>query len=310
MKQQRFTDDFRRFFLRGLGALVPTLLTFAILVWAFRLINDNVGHYITRGLLSLCIAIRDEPSPGFVDPDVDLLRYGHPINEWDERGRRLTIEYKIVQNYNFLLEKGLRESKEKKLEKPEKDIVTRARRERNEALWGVAFFKYHFHLLSFLIAIILVYFTGFFLASFIGRTSWRAAEGLLNRIPLIRAVYSNVKQVTDFLLSDHAVEFSGVVAVQYPRKGIWSVGLRTGTPMRQVQSRVSEPLVTVFIPSSPTPITGYVIQVAEEDVIELNMTIDEGLRFTISGGVIKPGAELPAPSSPPTGAPSAGRIGG
>jgi uncharacterized membrane protein len=67
--------------------------------------------------------------------------------------------------------------------------------------------------------------------------------------------------------------------------------------MKQVQERVSEDLVTVFIPSSPTPITGYVVQLPREDVIELNMTIDEGLRFTISGGVIKPDAVFPALSA-------------
>ena len=105
---------------------------------------------------------------------------------------------------------------------------------------------------------------------------------------MIRTVYSTVKQVTDFLLSDRPVDFSGVVAVQYPRKGVWSVGLSTGGPMNQVQKCVQDDLMTVFIPSSPTPLTGYVIQVPREDVIELNLTIDEALRFTISGGVIKP----------------------
>ena len=104
----------------------------------------------------------------------------------------------------------------------------------------------------------------------------------------------NVKQVTDFVLSERKVDFSGVVAVEYPRKGVWSLGLRTGTPIRQVQDSVSEALITVFIPSSPTPITGYVVQVPEKDVIELGISIDEGFRFTISGGVIKPGAILEA----------------
>ena len=76
-------DDFRRFFLRGLGALVPALLTVAIIVWAFRLINDNVGYYVTTGLLKLCILVRDEPAPGFIDPELDPLRYGTPTTEWD-----------------------------------------------------------------------------------------------------------------------------------------------------------------------------------------------------------------------------------
>ncbi len=279
-------DDFRRFFLRGLGALVPTLLTFAILVWAYRLINDNVGFYITQGLLQLCSMIREEPAPGFVDPERDALRYGTPIDEWNADGQRLTIEYKIIQNHKRL------EEKKRELTKPA--VLAAARKARNEALWQILFARWRLHVLGFLIAIILVYFIGFFLASFLGRTSWRAAERLLYRIPLIRAIYPNVKQVTDFLLTERSVGFSGVVAVQYPRKGTWSIGLRTGGPMKQVQERVSDDLVTVFIPSSPTPLTGYVVQVPREDVIDLTLTIDEALRFTMSGGVIKPEAVLPA----------------
>ena len=93
------------------------------------------------------------------------------------------------------------------------------------------------------------------------------------------------------------IGIAGVVAVQYPRAGIWSIGLRTGRPMPTVQRAVGDRLVTVFIPSSPTPVTGYVIQVPVSDVIDLNMTIDEALRFTISGGVIQPGARLEAPGA-------------
>jgi uncharacterized membrane protein len=119
---------------------------------------------------------------------------------------------------------------------------------------------------------------------------------------VVRAIYPNVKQVTDFLLSDRPVEYSGVVAVQYPRKGIWSLALSTGSPVERVQRAVQEELVTVFVPSSPTPVTGYVVQVPRSGVIELNMTIDEALRFTISGGVIKPGAMLPGMAETDAGA--------
>lgn len=293
MAQEHFLVDFRRFFLRGLGALVPTLLTFAIIVWAYRLVNENVGFYITRGLLGLCSWVREQPAPGFVNPEVDALRYGTKLPEWDDEGRRLTVEYQIIQNCSRL--ESL-EAESVGVVRPR--ALREAREAKNDALWQLAFVKYKLHMLGFLIAIILVYFMGFFLASFLGRTSWRAAERLLYRIPLIRAIYPNVKQVTDFLLTERSVGFSGVVAVQYPRKGIWSVGLSTGKPMKQVQKRVASDLVTVFIPSSPTPVTGYVIQVPQEDVIELNMTIDEGLRFTISAGVIKPEAALPAAATP------------
>ncbi len=281
-------DDFRRFFLRGLGALIPTLLTIAILVWAYHLVDGTVGVVINGGLMRLCRLISDQPASWLLDPvhlEKDALKYGTKLNEWNERAEQLTVQYKVIENY-----KALHDSHPGRFDAR---VVAKAREAKDAALWQIAFVKWKLHLLGFLIAILLVYFVGFFLASFIGRTSWRAMEGLLHRIPLIRAIYPHVKQVTDFLLSERNVEFSGVVAVQYPRKGVWSLALSTGRPVKQVKDRVGEDLVTVFVPSSPTPFTGYVIQLPRDEVIELNMTIDEGLRFTISGGVIKPDAVLP-----------------
>lgn len=283
--ESRFITDFRRFFLRGLAALVPTLLTIAILVWAYDLVNNYVGAPITQGLSTLCQWLSREPAPGLVDEEIDPLKYGTPINEWDAFGQRLTIEYKAIHYKTSALQ--------------DKRLLAQAVRARNEALWQLAFSKYKLHLLGFVIAIILVYFMGFFLASFMGRTIWRASERLVVRIPVIRAVYSNVKQVTDFLLRERPVEYSGVVAVQYPRKGLWSLGLSTGGPLREVQGGSDKELVTVFIPSSPTPVTGYVIQVPRDEVIVLNMSIDEGLRFTVSAGVIKPGDHLPGSTDVP-----------
>lgn len=281
-------DDFRRFFLRGLGALVPALLTIAILVWAYNVIDKTVGVVINGALMRLCRVVNDKPSAWFLDPETlekDALRYGTPLNEWNERAEQLTVQYKVIENY-----KVLRDAPAGRFEE---EVIANARRAKNDALWQIAFAKWKLHLLGFLIAILLVYFVGFFLASFIGRTSWRAMEGLFHRIPLVRAIFPHIKQVTDFLLSERNVEFSGVVAVQYPRKGVWSLALSTGRPLKQIKERVGGDLVTVFVPSSPTPFTGYVVQLPREDVIELNMTIDEGLRFTISGGVIKPDAVLP-----------------
>jgi len=108
-------------------------------------------------------------------------------------------------------------------------------------------------------------------------------------------VYPYVKQVTDFLVGDTTgqIQFNRVVAVQYPRKGLWSVGLVTGDTMGRIEARAERKCITVFMPSSPTPFTGYVITVPVEDTIELAISIDEALRFTVSGGVILPGAANP-----------------
>jgi len=265
-------EDFKRFFLRGLAALLPALLTIAVVVWAYHVLDAYVGQHVTRGLIAVCARTLSEPK--LVGPE-DALAYGCPIDEWHPvDGRRLTAEYKVITH--------------KALESQDNEIRKRAETARKLALWNTVFAKYKLNIIGFLIAAVFVYFMGVFLASLVGRTTWRAAERALFRIPVIKAIYPNFKQVTDFVLSERKLEFSGVVAVEYPRKGLWSIGLRTGPPMKSVAKAAGKELVTIFIPSSPTPVTGYVITVPVEDTIDLALSIDEALRFTISGGVIKP----------------------
>lgn len=140
----------------------------------------------------------------------------------------------------------------------------------------------------FALAVMAVYLFGRFVVSFLGRQMWRMVEGALARLPLIRQIYPSVKQVTDFLFSEPQLSFSRVVAVEYPRKGVWSVGLVTGSGMRTINEAAGSDLVTVFIPSSPTPITGYAITVRRDEIVDLPLTLDEAMRFVISGGVIRP----------------------
>lgn len=268
-------DEFKRFFLRGLAAVLPTLLTVAVFMWAYTLVDTYVGRFVTEGLLAL---VTLTGPPNAVDDQRDPLKYGTPLNEWDAEGNRLTVEYKVI-NHPALTSSN-------------PTVRDRARRARVEAMWRIAFNKYHLHLVGFLVAIIVVYFVGRFLASFIGRTTWRIVERTLGNVPLVRAIYPNIKQVTDFLFGEHKLEFSGVVAVPYPRVGIWSVGFLTGSPMEALSKATEDELVTVFVPSSPTPMTGYTMTVPRRDVIELALSIDEALRFTISAGVIKPHTRL------------------
>jgi len=143
---------------------------------------------------------------------------------------------------------------------------------------------------GFLVALVGVYAVGAILASVVGRTLWRMVEKFIMNTPFLRQVYPYVKQVTDFLLTqgEQRKFFSGVVAVEYPRKGIWSMGFVTGSGLRKVTDDVKKEFITVLIPTSPTPFTGFVIMVPKKNTIDLDITIEEALRFTISGGVITP----------------------
>lgn len=167
-----------------------------------------------------------------------------------------------------------------------------------------------------------VYLAGLLVGNFIGRTAWRALEVAVMKVPFVRAIYPAVKQVTDFVLAERSGQFqsSRVVAVQPHEKGIWSIGLVTGAGLRGLEKGTGgREMVTVFVPSSPTAFSGYVLVVPREEVVELPMTVEEAMRLLVSGGVIVPGltgkpapmgakpvATVPSPEVAP-GVPNVGR---
>jgi len=158
---------------------------------------------------------------------------------------------------------------------------------------------------GFVVALIAVFIVGALLASVVGRTLWKMVEKFIMNTPVLSKVYPYVKQITDFLFAQEEQEklpFSRVVAVEYPRKGIWSLGLVTGSGLTKVVDNVRKEFLTVLIPTSPTPFTGFVIMVPKKQTMDMDMTIEEAFRFTVSGGVITPGqkpnmAALPRPET-------------
>jgi len=143
---------------------------------------------------------------------------------------------------------------------------------------------------GFIIAVIVVCIVGAVLASVVGKTLWRLVEKFIMNTPFLRRVYPYVKQVTDFFLTQEKQKkmFTQVVAVEYPRKGIWSIGFVTGSGIKKVVDEIQKEFLTIFIPNSPTPFTGYVVIVPKELTIPLDMTAEEAFRFAVSGGVITP----------------------
>jgi len=138
------------------------------------------------------------------------------------------------------------------------------------------------------------------LASVVGRTLWRLIEKFIMNTPLLRRVYPYVKQVTDFLLTQEEQKelFKRVVAVEYPRKGVWSMGFVTGSGIKKVAQDLKKEILTVLIPTSPTPFTGFIVMVPKEQTIELDITVEEALRFAVSAGVITPIGQQAAAALP------------
>jgi uncharacterized membrane protein len=148
-------------------------------------------------------------------------------------------------------------------------------------------------ILGFIIALGIVYAIGVILASVLGKTLWRQIERFIMNTPLLKQVYPFFKQITDVFLSQEETKkiFSRVVAVEYPRKGIWSVGLVTGSGLKKIVENAEKEFLTVFIATTPSPLTGFMIIVPKDETLELDMSLDEAFRFIVSAGLILPGSD-------------------
>ena len=136
------------------------------------------------------------------------------------------------------------------------------------------------------IFILAMYLLGKFLAARFGGMAVAGLDKGIERLPLIRNVYGSVKQITDFVFSETSVEYTRVIAVEYPRKGIWSLGLVTGESMLDIASAAQEPVLSVLIPTSPAPFTGYTLTIKKSEAIDLDITIDQAVQFIVSCGVV------------------------
>lgn len=150
-------------------------------------------------------------------------------------------------------------------------------------------------LVSIIGTLALILFLGWWLSGFIGRRLYSSFEGLLTRIPLIGAIYPYAKQITDFFFGqEKKVQFERVVAVAYPRPGVYSLAFLTGSSLRNLNAATGNELISVFIPSSPMPATGYTLFVPAGEIIPLSLSVEQALRIVISGGVLVPPEEQAA----------------
>jgi len=138
------------------------------------------------------------------------------------------------------------------------------------------------------LAVVLVLATGMVVANFLGKRIVAAWESLLARIPLVRTLYAAIKQIMEAVLATDAKSFSKVLLLEYPRKGVWSFAFMTSDELGEVQDKTNEKVISVFIPTTPNPTSGFVLMVPASDVIELDMSVEDGLKMIISMGVVVP----------------------
>jgi len=130
---------------------------------------------------------------------------------------------------------------------------------------------------------------GFLAANFLGKTLIQIGERILNRMPVIRSVYNTLKQIFETVISENTGSFQEVVLVEYPRKGIWAIAFISSENTGEVQTKLPENVVNVFLPTTPNPTSGFLLFVPKKDIIHLDMTPDEGAKYVISAGLVDPG---------------------
>lgn len=282
--RRTFGQDFKQFFGRGLAILLPSVLTLWILWQLALFVYSNVGEPINRSVRLVII----EVTPRVVSDE------------------RLPSWFRVS-----------REEIEAARQRPEFRSTARAtddrvrRYVRSEKLRDFWNDHWYLEMTGLLVAIVLIYFVGVFLGGLIGRRIYTRLEKLFSRVPGFKQVYPHVKQVTEMVLGERPIAFNRVVLVQYPRKGIYTVGLVTGSSMRSIRSEVGSDVVSIFVPSTPTPFTGFTITVPKDEVIDLPVKVEEAIRFFITGGVLVPDKEVwdtsgenaPQPLQPPPGIP-------
>jgi uncharacterized membrane protein len=156
--------------------------------------------------------------------------------------------------------------------------------------------------IGLLLALVGLTLIGALTAGILGRAVNQLFEGILNRLPVIRSLYGAIKQIMETVLANKSAAFRECVLIEYPRKGIWTLGFITGATKGEVQERAEEQLINVFVPTTPNPTSGFLLFVPERDIVRLKMRTEDGLKLVVSGGIVTPAIEATAlPASQTSG---------
>ena len=253
-RPRSFLADFRLFFFRGLGVLLPSVLTLWILIYAGLFVQRSVAEPINSGVRQVVIYTL----PLVVDD-------GH-LPEWfrvsDGQVARLKTE-RLREARPVVPDAQLRE----------------AARARNLKEWWDE--RWYLRIVGLIIAIVLIYLSGRLLGGLIGKRIYSRLESAFQRLPVVAQIYPHVKQVVDVFFggdeSGERIKFNRVVLVEYPRRGIWAIGFISTQTKGEVAGHVAQEagMVSVFVPTTPNPTSGFLLFFPEEDVILLDMRMPE-----------------------------------
>ena len=279
---------FRRAVIRGLAVVLPPLLTVVFFLWVGGMVNDYVLRPVTISARELLV---------FVTTDEEIVKKS-PDKLLPEQNRFNGTTYHILPDnrdseFRHYIPTHIFKELADKLDADEKMPLSgeAAYRKYVELEWLQPQFVLPVFGSVFILA---CYLLGKFLAAGLGTFALGVFERGVEQIPVIRNVYGSVKQVTDFVFSESQVEYTRVIACEYPRKGIWSLGMVTSDSMADLAAAANEEVLAVLIPTSPLPMTGFTVTIKKSEAIDLNITIDQALQYIVSCGVVVPPQQLTA----------------
>lgn len=276
------------FFLRGLAALLPIALTAFVFVTVIRFAND----YVTRPINQLIYWSLESNALGWEA----LSALGvHPLEP-----DRLDVDSLPIQMRDLGQRRGFAS--------PEFLEELRKQRSAHDGFWKDlsalhvdaeelrAQVQDHVHpLIGVVISLVLLLWLGWMMNSIVGRFLVARLEGALFSLPGVRSVYPYAKQLVEFFLSADKrkkLEFQSVVAIPYPSDGLWSYGFVTNRAVKSLCEATGKPLVSVFVPSTPLPMSGFTVSIEESRVVHLPLSVDDALKVIVSGGVMLPPSEI------------------
>lgn len=252
---------YKRVFLRGLATVLPTVLTLWIVLATYAFVDVSIAGPISDGIKTRLVESPQGNELLFrVWENLAFLRRPTPAPPPPgltppEEVRYLERERERIEGLEVVRREDLRRELDQRFPK-----------------W-----------VGFLLAVVAVFVVGFFMASFLGSWLWSLLESWAVRIPLVKSIYPGAKQLVNFFFSDGGATFQAVVAVEFPRSGLWSIGFLTSENVPEIEVKAGEKVRGVYL---GTPAAGQVVLARESEIVPVDMTVDEALKFLMSGGVI------------------------
>lgn len=336
-KPKRKTGPLTKAFLKGLSIVLPAIITIAIFAWVWDILRVNVVELLIRGIDSVALfeprrlSATERAYLRKYSEEKYAVYMRWAVQEW---GQPDPADEPFIERKTFEdAEKARAEAAKGKADADAANGVRDAQvnvliRDLPETSWGYSpplkqrgllqlildanrwqreydpdtgrpqRFHWFEYLLATVVGLSLVVLLGFGTRNFMGRRAVSLLEWFVTRTPVVKSVYPHAKQLVEFFFSDKKpLEFDSVCAIEYPRERCWSIAFVTGSGLQSLQNHTGKRMVTVYVPSSPAPMTGYTMFLAADEVVKLDINVEEAMKIVISGGVLMPLQETVRPAS-------------